>query len=101
MTANNPTITPEDLLSHSAWLQRLAARLVESASAAEDLVQDTFVAALRSPARGDRLAAALAGAGAPQPGPQPRARGRALGGAGAAGGGRVERALPTAEELLT
>jgi RNA polymerase sigma factor (sigma-70 family) len=40
-------ITPEDLLAHSAWLQRLAARLVEPSSA-EDLVQETWATAVRA-----------------------------------------------------
>src|SRR5262245_56965406 len=48
-------ITPEDLLAHSAWLQRLAARLVDPA-AAEDLVQETWAAAVRAnPDRGRPL----------------------------------------------
>src|SRR6185436_13653056 len=46
-------ITPEDLLAHSAWLQRLAARLVEPSSA-EDLVQETWAAAVRAQPDRDR-----------------------------------------------
>src|SRR5215207_7415711 len=46
-------ITPEDLLAHSAWLQRLAARLVEP-STAEDLVQETWAAAVGSRPDRDR-----------------------------------------------
>jgi RNA polymerase sigma factor (sigma-70 family) len=102
MTANNPTITPEDLLSHAAWLQRLAARLVESASAAEDLVQDTFVAALRSPPE--------ASARSPRPWLAQVLRNLVRNRARGAGrwAARVHRVaaesnapLPTAEELLT
>jgi RNA polymerase sigma factor (sigma-70 family) len=101
MRVDNPTITPEDLLSHAAWLQRLAARLVESTAAAEDLVQDTFVAALRSPPEADRpprpwLAQVL----------RNLVRNRARGsGRWAARVHRVaaesSATLPTAEELLT
>jgi RNA polymerase sigma factor (sigma-70 family) len=47
MSGQSPTLSAEDLLTHAAWLRRLAARLVES-STADDLVQDTFVAALKS-----------------------------------------------------
>jgi len=45
----------ERLLAHSAWLSTLAKRLVHDSAAAEDLVQDTWHAALRSPpTRGGR-----------------------------------------------
>jgi RNA polymerase sigma-70 factor (ECF subfamily) len=37
-----------DLLAHSAWLQRLARRLVSDPASADDAVQDTWVAALES-----------------------------------------------------
>jgi RNA polymerase sigma factor (sigma-70 family) len=53
MSADTPTLSAEDLLTHAPWLRRLAARLVES-TAADDLVQDTFVAALRSRPDSDR-----------------------------------------------
>src|SRR5262245_37939691 len=39
---------PEDLLLHAAWLRRLAASLV--GAGADDLVQETWLAALRHPA---------------------------------------------------
>ena len=39
---------PEALLAQSNWLRRLAHGLVRDESAAEDLVQDTWVAALRA-----------------------------------------------------
>jgi RNA polymerase sigma factor (sigma-70 family) len=48
MSVDNPAVDPEELLAHAAWLQRLAARLVEP-SAVEDLLQDTYVAALERP----------------------------------------------------
>jgi RNA polymerase sigma factor (sigma-70 family) len=93
-------ITPEDLLAHSAWLQRLAARLVEPSSA-EDLVQETWAAAVRAQPDRDRplrpwLAEVLRNLA------RMRARGAARWRA------RAEQvrvsddvALPTPEELLT
>jgi RNA polymerase sigma-70 factor (ECF subfamily) len=45
--STNTSITPADLLAHSAWLQRLASRLVESSSA-DDLVQETWATAVRA-----------------------------------------------------
>ena len=100
MSAENPTIDASELLAHAAWLQRLAARLVESTAAAEDLVQDTFVAALQSPPEADRparpwLAQVLRNL------VKNRARGA---GRWAARVPRVAAegvALPTAEDLLT
>lgn len=41
--------TLEQLLRHSDWLTALARRLVTDAATADDLVQDTWVAALRNP----------------------------------------------------
>lgn len=38
-----------ELLAHAAWLRRLAGRLVDDRAALEDLVQDTWVSALRGP----------------------------------------------------
>ncbi len=43
----------ERLMEHSPWLSGLARRLVADASTAEDLVQDTFVAAMESDAVGN------------------------------------------------
>src|SRR5262249_58694164 len=40
---------PEELLGHAAWLRRLALSLVGPAGGADDLVQDTWLAALRRP----------------------------------------------------
>ncbi|HJZ86541.1 MAG TPA: sigma-70 family RNA polymerase sigma factor [Polyangia bacterium] len=52
--SNPPPVPPEELLTHAAWLRRLAASLVGPARDADDLAQDTWVAALRRPPRGDR-----------------------------------------------
>src|SRR5256885_11828889 len=46
------SLTAEEILSHSAWLHRLAARLVNP-SDADDVVQDTWIAAMRSPPSGE------------------------------------------------
>jgi RNA polymerase sigma factor (sigma-70 family) len=45
---------PEELLAHAGWLRALAATLVRDASSADDLVQDTWIAALQRPPRADR-----------------------------------------------
>jgi len=42
-------ISIDELLGHSAWLRALAGALVNDAARADDLVQDTWFAALRSP----------------------------------------------------
>jgi RNA polymerase sigma factor (sigma-70 family) len=42
-------LPPEALLAHADWLRRLAAGLVRGDGDAEDLVQETWLAALRSP----------------------------------------------------
>lgn len=46
--------SPETLLEHATWLRRLAASLVGEPATADDLVQDTWVAALRRPPDADR-----------------------------------------------
>ncbi len=46
----------EHLLTHADWLTRLARRLVADAATADDLVQETWVAALRRPPDPDRPA---------------------------------------------
>lgn len=43
----------EELLAHAGWLRRLAASLVRGGAAADDLVQDTWMAALEHPPHGD------------------------------------------------
>ena len=47
-------LDPEQLLEHAAWLRRLAAHLVGDPGIADDLVQDTWLAALRRPPALDR-----------------------------------------------
>ncbi len=46
MSANPTDPTAERLLQHASWIRRLARSLVADGAAAEDLVQDTWVAAL-------------------------------------------------------
>lgn len=48
---NDARLSIEDLLRHDAWVRRLARRLVADPSAAEDVVQDTWAAALHRPPR--------------------------------------------------
>ena len=45
-------VDPSELLAHATWLRRLARSLVHEG--ADDLVQDTWVAALRRPPDGER-----------------------------------------------
>jgi len=51
MTSQSHSPSPEDLLAHAEWARALARRLVGDASTADDVVQDTWVAALRRPPR--------------------------------------------------
>lgn len=58
MTTPSPTFGPtagpehvESLLAHSDWIRRVARRLVGDAARAEDLVQESWLAALRRPPR--------------------------------------------------
>ncbi len=50
MTMDTPWME-EELLAHAAWVRELARGLVRDASDADDLAQDTFVAALRGAPR--------------------------------------------------
>ena len=50
-----PTADIRELLAHAEWLRRLATQLVRDGDAA-DVVQQTWLAALRSPPAGDRPA---------------------------------------------
>jgi RNA polymerase sigma factor (sigma-70 family) len=50
MSTDNPALSPEELLANAAWLQRLAARLLDPSNA-EDVVQDTWTQALQAPPR--------------------------------------------------
>ena len=52
----NPTADVRDLLAHADWLRRLAGHLVGHAGDCEDLVQQTWLAALRRPPAADRPA---------------------------------------------
>src|SRR5262247_545085 len=47
-------VSVEELLGQSVWLRRLAGTLVAGEAAAEDLVQEIWLAALRHPPAGDR-----------------------------------------------
>ena len=48
---SSPSSNIEDLLAHAEWLRRLARHLVRGQGDGEDAVQDTWLAALRSPPR--------------------------------------------------
>jgi RNA polymerase sigma factor (sigma-70 family) len=54
MAARTPLPTVDELLRHRAFAQRLASGLVGDAAAAEDLVQETWRAALEHPPAADR-----------------------------------------------
>lgn len=47
MGRHDPDTTAEELLAHTGWLRGLALRLVGDADVAEDLVQETWIAAAR------------------------------------------------------
>lgn len=49
MSSPSSQMVLEDLLAHSGWMRRLARRLVRDEATAEDLVQETWLAALSSP----------------------------------------------------
>lgn len=49
-----PSATPEELLAHQDWIRRLARAIVADEGSAEDVVQDTWLAALRHPPATDR-----------------------------------------------
>ncbi len=54
MLAHEPSpVRPEELLAHAGWLRQLALGLVRGAADPEDLVQATYLAALRSPPERD------------------------------------------------
>src|SRR5512140_3109750 len=56
MGGTHQEATAEELLVHTAWLRRLALRLVGDADVADDLVQETWIAAVRrSPEARDSL----------------------------------------------
>ena len=47
MGGHDPDSTADALLAHAGWLRRLALRLVGDADVADDLVQETWIAAAR------------------------------------------------------
>jgi RNA polymerase sigma factor (sigma-70 family) len=49
-----PNASLDDLLAHAGWLRALASALISDPAEAEDLVQDTWLAAARHPPRADR-----------------------------------------------
>ena len=52
MTPPDPaSIALDDLLDHGSWLQALARNLVGDQATADDLVQETWVAAIKKPPR--------------------------------------------------
>ncbi|MBK8975434.1 MAG: sigma-70 family RNA polymerase sigma factor [Planctomycetes bacterium] len=53
-TPPSPALPLDELLTHAGWAQRLARRLVEDAAAADDVVQELWLAALRRPPQADR-----------------------------------------------
>lgn len=52
--AATPFARPEDLLAHAAWVRGVATALVRDAATADDLVQETWLAAMRRPPETDR-----------------------------------------------
>ena len=55
MLAHDPSpIRPEDLLAHADWLRHLGLGLVRGSADPDDLVQATYLAALRSPPDSDQ-----------------------------------------------
>ena len=56
MDAPESPLRIDELLAHADWLRRLAAHVVRDAGGADDVVQETWLAALRAPPRRDRPA---------------------------------------------
>ena len=54
MDANSHAIRLEELLEHASWVRALALRLVRDPGVADDVVQETWLAALRTPPEEDR-----------------------------------------------
>jgi RNA polymerase sigma factor (sigma-70 family) len=54
MSNRAPTATLEELLAHAGWARRLARRLTADADDAEDLLQETWIAAAHRPPTSDR-----------------------------------------------
>jgi RNA polymerase sigma-70 factor (ECF subfamily) len=53
-SAATPHARPEDLLAHAAWVRGVATALVRDAASVDDLVQETWLAAMRRPPETDR-----------------------------------------------
>ncbi len=58
MSTEHKRIDPAALLRQTGWLRALAGSLVGDPHRAEDIVQDTVLAALQEPPRGTGLAGA-------------------------------------------
>jgi RNA polymerase sigma-70 factor (ECF subfamily) len=71
MTASPFELDPTRLLAEARWMQRLAARLLHDADAAEDVAQDALVAAWRG-ARVDETSSQRRGLGGPEAEPRTR-----------------------------
>src|SRR6516162_8745802 len=101
MTNAPVPVRPEVLLEHTVWLRRLAANLVRGEGDADDLVQETWLAAMRSPPLDDRpvrgwLTEVIRNAH------RMRARGRARRWVRETeAGARAEDSAPSAETMLT
>src|SRR5262245_54456180 len=54
MTDTTRPLDPAELLAETEWLRALAAHLVRDPGAADDVAQDTAVAAIRHPPEGER-----------------------------------------------
>jgi RNA polymerase sigma factor (sigma-70 family) len=54
MKETSPVVEATELLRHAAWLRRLAHALASDGAAADDAVQDTYLAALGRPPSADR-----------------------------------------------
>lgn len=60
MRSDRPALRPEDLLSDLGWLRRLASSLIHDVDAADDVVQETLIAATTQPAPSGSVRAWLA-----------------------------------------
>ena len=54
MTSNPTPVSADEILRHAEWIRRLASRLVADPATADDIVQQTWEAALRKPPAGGR-----------------------------------------------
>src|SRR5690242_12747238 len=49
MASDSPRLTPEMLVAHAGWLRRVAVCLLHDEADADDIIQEAWEAALRSP----------------------------------------------------